>query len=198
MSHALPALVRLPDLSAEPDGIPGLVRRVRARNAAAIEELYVLIQGLARPRYGRGPGLGDLPDRLHETFLIVVEAIETGALRKPEALAPFIRTVLRYQASASLRDMMRWQCETNPAECEWLPDRGGNPEQIFLQRERKQLVRRFIRMLPRKDQEILARFYLHDQSREQICREMHLSLTQFRLHKWRAKERFVRAAAQFM
>ena len=93
---------------------------------------------------------------------------------------------------------MRWRSDASAAEYEWLPDRGGNPEQIFLVGERRQLARRFIRMLPPHDREILARFYLHDQSREQICREMKLSFTQFRLHKWRAKERFFRAAAKFM
>jgi DNA-directed RNA polymerase specialized sigma24 family protein len=197
MRHALLPAVRSPDFCAGPDGIPGLVRRVRGRNSTAIEELYVLIQGLARPHYGRALGGGDHHDRLHETFLIVVEAIETGALRKPEALAPFIHTVLRYQASAFLRDVMRWRGETNPGECEVLQDRGGNPEQIFLLGERKQLARRLIRMLPPSDQEILIRFYFNEQSRERICREMNLSLTQFRLHKWRAKERFIRAAAKF-
>ena len=36
--------------------MPGLVRRVRGRNADAIEELYVLIQGIARPHLLRGGG----------------------------------------------------------------------------------------------------------------------------------------------
>jgi RNA polymerase sigma-70 factor, ECF subfamily len=37
--------------------------------------------------------------------------------------------------------------------------------------------------------EILERFYLREQRREQICREMSLTETQFRLLKSRAKAR---------
>src|SRR6266851_4698063 len=38
--------------------------------------------------------------------------------------------------------------------------------------------------------EILTRFYLYEQSQDQICSEMGLTLTQFRLLKSRAKGRF--------
>jgi RNA polymerase sigma-70 factor, ECF subfamily len=41
-----------------------------------------------------------------------------------------------------------------------------------------------------RDREILTRFYLYEQSQEQICEEMELSETQFRLLKSRAKARF--------
>jgi len=41
-----------------------------------------------------------------------------------------------------------------------------------------------------KTRDILVRFYLKEQSQEQICREMSLTETQFRLRKSRAKEKF--------
>ncbi len=41
--------------------------------------------------------------------------------------------------------------------------------------------------LSSRDREILVRYYLSEQSREQICREMSLTETQFRLAKSRAK-----------
>jgi RNA polymerase sigma-70 factor (ECF subfamily) len=44
--------------------------------------------------------------------------------------------------------------------------------------------------LPARDKEILTRFYLREQSQEQICAEMSLTETQFRLLKSRAKARF--------
>ena len=45
-----------------------------------------------------------------------------------------------------------------------------------------------------KERQILTRFYLHEQSKEQICREMDLTDTQFRLAKSRAKQRLGRMA----
>jgi DNA-directed RNA polymerase specialized sigma24 family protein len=47
-----------------------------------------------------------------------------------------------------------------------------------------------LRGLSARDREVLTRFYLHEQSQEQICREMNLTGTQFRLMKSRAKARF--------
>ena len=41
-----------------------------------------------------------------------------------------------------------------------------------------------------RDREILTRFYLREQSQEQICEDMNLTETQFRLLKSRAKARF--------
>jgi len=41
-----------------------------------------------------------------------------------------------------------------------------------------------------RDREILTRFYLQEQTQEEICAEMNLSDTQFRLLKSRAKARF--------
>jgi RNA polymerase sigma-70 factor (ECF subfamily) len=41
-----------------------------------------------------------------------------------------------------------------------------------------------------RDREILTRFYLDEQTQEQICGEMNLTETQFRLLKSRAKARF--------
>jgi DNA-directed RNA polymerase specialized sigma24 family protein len=49
---------------------------------------------------------------------------------------------------------------------------------------------RILNSLPKRDREVLARFYLEEQRPERICREMGLSETQFRLVKSRAKARF--------
>jgi DNA-directed RNA polymerase specialized sigma subunit len=44
--------------------------------------------------------------------------------------------------------------------------------------------------LSERDREILTRFYVDEQGQEQICSEMALTETQFRLLKSRAKARF--------
>jgi RNA polymerase sigma-70 factor (ECF subfamily) len=47
-----------------------------------------------------------------------------------------------------------------------------------------------LRELSERDREILVRFYLKEEPQEQICREMSLTETQFRLLKSRAKAKF--------
>jgi RNA polymerase sigma-70 factor, ECF subfamily len=51
-------------------------------------------------------------------------------------------------------------------------------------------MRRVLESLSRRDREILIRFYLQEESQDQICRDMELTETQFRLLKSRAKARF--------
>ena len=56
--------------------------------------------------------------------------------------------------------------------------------------ERMRLIIRVLSDIPDRDREILTRFYLREQSQEQICEEMSLTETQFRLIKSRAKAKF--------
>ena len=47
-----------------------------------------------------------------------------------------------------------------------------------------------LQKVSRRDREILIRYYLLEQTQEEICSEMNLTETQFRLLKSRAKARF--------
>jgi DNA-directed RNA polymerase specialized sigma24 family protein len=51
-------------------------------------------------------------------------------------------------------------------------------------------MEQILQAIPRRDREILTRFYLKEQTQEEICEEMKLTETQFRLLKSRAKSRF--------
>jgi RNA polymerase sigma factor (sigma-70 family) len=67
---------------------------------------------------------------------------------------------------------------------------GLNPEAMALARERAEIAQSALAELLPRDREILERFYLKEQTQEQICAEMNLTETQFRRGKSRAKERF--------
>jgi len=69
-------------------------------------------------------------------------------------------------------------------------DRKRNPEEKAIGRQNEDLMVQVLCSMSTRDREILTRFYLHEQSQEQICAEMGLSETQFRLLKSRAKARF--------
>ncbi len=59
----------------------------------------------------------------------------------------------------------------------------------MLAQEQQELVRSVLRRMSARYREILTRFYLDEQPQEQICQEMGLSDTQFRLLKSRTKAR---------
>jgi len=65
-----------------------------------------------------------------------------------------------------------------------------SPERKIIDKQSLELARRVLSSLHRRDREVLTRFYLAGQSASEICSEMDLSDTQFRLIKSRAKARF--------
>jgi RNA polymerase sigma factor (sigma-70 family) len=103
----------------------------------------------------------------------------------------FVRTIVRRQVAAHIDKVVhnrREQVELDPGIR--LADPRENPEQSAIFRQNTQLIHRVLGEMNTRDREILTRFYLQEQSQDQICSEMALSETQFRLLKSRAKARF--------
>jgi DNA-directed RNA polymerase specialized sigma subunit len=69
-------------------------------------------------------------------------------------------------------------------------DRRRDPEQNMAHQQKGDFMRDILRQLSDRDREILTRFYLHEETQEEICSGMSLTETQFRLLKSRAKARF--------
>ena len=168
-----------------------LVERIRANDPEGMEELYRHFSKGVRYFLCRQLGVQELDDRVHDTFLIVVNAIRRGDLREPERLMGFVRTVVRRQVAASIdqavhRRREQVELDTNLT----VADGGGSPEERAITDEKVSLMESVLRSVSGRDREILTRFYLYEQSQEQICLEMCLTETQFRLLKSRAKARF--------
>ncbi|MBS1985078.1 MAG: sigma-70 family RNA polymerase sigma factor, partial [Bdellovibrionales bacterium] len=133
----------------------------------------------------------ELDDKVHDTFLIVVTAIQKGEIREPARLPGFIRTVVRRQVAAHIDDVVH--ARRDQADMETgvrIADNAQNPEETAVFEERANIMRQVLQEVSPRDREILTRFYIREQPQEQICEEMGLSETQFRLLKSRAKARF--------
>jgi len=169
----------------------GLVRRIHLGEDAGMEELYKLFARGIRFYLCRQLGPQELDDKVHDTFLIVVQAIRRGELREPDRLMGFVRTVVRRQVAAHIDQVVHSRREElNMDVGVRIADRRRNPEQSAVFHEKVQLMTEVLSRLSERDREILTRFYLHEEAQEQICEEMNLSETQFRLLKSRAKARF--------
>jgi len=176
--------------SATPD-LCSLVERIRAGDPAGMEELYTVFSKGIRFYLCRQLGPQDLDDRLHDVFLIITQAIRRGELREPERLMGYVRTIVRRQVAAHIDIAV--QARRNQTEIDTelnLSDREPNPESRAIQHENTELAMRILRSIPKRDREVLVRFYLEEQSAQQICTAMNLTETQFRLIKSRAKARF--------
>jgi RNA polymerase sigma-70 factor (ECF subfamily) len=168
-----------------------LVERIQSGEIDGMEELYLLFSRGIRFYLCRQLGPQELDDKVHDTFVVVVQAIRRGELREPQRLMGFVRTVVRRQVAAHIDKVVhsrREQVELDSSSR--VPDPRGNPEEAAIFRERTELLKRVLGELCDRDREILTRFYLHEQSQDQICTEMELTETQFRLLKSRAKARF--------
>ena len=168
-----------------------LVDRIRRGEESGMEELYRLFARGIRYYLCRQLGHQELDDKVHDTFVIVVQAIRKGELREPERLMGFVRTVVRRQVAAYIDDVVHSRKEELNLEVGVrVADRRSNPEQTLVSRQKIDLMFTVLKSLSDRDRDILTRFYLYEQPQEQICAEMNLTETQFRLLKSRAKARF--------
>lgn len=168
-----------------------LVGRVQAGEPEAMEELYSMFSNGVRYYLARQLGRDDIDDRLHDAFLVVVDAIRAGDLRDPRRLMGFIRTVVKRMIASSIdRQVQERRGRVDEERTAQVSDRGETPEGAMLCQQQTSIVRDVLAELSERDRDILTRFYVEEQSAQQICEEMDLTMTQFRLLKSRAKNRF--------
>ncbi len=183
--HAQPEALPAPDWTS-------LVNRIRDDDSAAMAELYAIFARGIRYFLLRNLGPDDLDDKVHDCFVIVTQAIRNGDLREPERLMGYVRTVVKRQIAASIDVAV--QQRRNRVDFEdslfTLSDWRENPERNVIAMQRAEIARKVLNGVSRRDRDILNRFYVLEQTQEQICAEMGLSYNQFRLLKSRAKARF--------
>ena len=168
-----------------------LVDRIQAGDPAGMEQLYAVFLKGVRFFLWRQLGPQDLDDKVHDVFLIITQSIKRGELRDPERLMGYVRTVVRRQVAAhidSAVNVRRNQQSIDPSLT--LSDHQPDPERRAIEKENQDVALRMLRGLPKRDREVLIRFYLQEQSAEEICRDLKLTETQFRLIKSRAKARY--------
>ena len=156
-----------------------------------MEELYHLFSTGIRFYLCRQLGPQDLDDKVHDIFLIITQSIQRGDLREPERLMGYVRTIVRRQVAAYIEVAVNARRNHSDADFSLtLSDQHPNPERRLIAAEATAVALNLLKSLHKRDREVLIRFYLKEQNPEQICQEMKLSETQFRLIKSRAKARF--------
>ena len=167
-----------------------LVERIRTGDPGAEAELVA--------QYGNGlsyllrkitgdPVLSE--DVLQETFRVALRRIRAGELREPEKLGGFLRQTAKNLARAERRRGGRWESledgKSDPVD----PAEGQLASVI--RTEEAGLVRRVLRELrSMRDRQLLYRFYIAEEEKEEICRDLGLSSLNFNLVLFRARERF--------
>ena len=168
-----------------------MVERIRQDDPTGLEQLYEVFAKGVRFLLYRKLGPKDLDDKVHDVFLIIAQSIRRGDLREPERLMGYVQTVVRRQVAAHIEDAIHARrCYTGLEGTLVLSDRSPDPERTAIQHQKDELALRILNSISKRDREVLVRFYLDEQTPVEICRDMHLTETQFRLIKSRAKARF--------
>ena len=165
--------------------------RIRARDPEAESELV--------SRYGRGVSMlirrsssdsSVVDDLYQQTFQIALEKIRRGDVREPEKLSGFIVSLARNLVIDHFRKAASRKT-ADPAEGIAAADPSPGPLETLLKVERAALVRRVLSELPsERDREILLRFYLAEDDKDVICRDLGLSSLHFNRVLFRARERY--------
>jgi RNA polymerase sigma-70 factor, ECF subfamily len=168
-----------------------LAIRVQRGDEEAVQELYDAFSKGVRFILFRHLGSEDLDDKVHDVFITVTESIRKGELRDPTRLLGYIHTIVRRQIAGYIDRAVtsrrnRVYLDFDEAVFDARPD----PEIEAMERQNVDFAFRVLQSIPKRDREVLKRFYLEEQSVEQICGALKLTETQFRLIKSRAKQRF--------
>lgn len=182
-----------------PEGdVASLVRRIQAGDPAAESELVARFSRgllLMLRRLVQNPALAD--DLHQETLSLVLAKIRSAEVREPERLAGFIRSTARNLFIADRRKEARYHpledgreqdegARSGPA----LADRGPAPLDRVLADEEARQVRRLLDELRfDRDRQLLLRFYVSDDSKEEICADLEIEPERFHQVLFRARER---------
>lgn len=131
-------------------------------------------------------------DLCNETFRIVLERLRRQPLKDPTKLDAYLAQTARNLATADRRKTTRRQTVTGEQTAiddfaDEVPDPGVD---LDLQ-ARARAVRRVLEEMPNvRDRQLLVRFYLDDEDKEFICRDLNLTGEHFNRVIYRARERF--------
>jgi len=136
-----------------------LVDRIRFNETDGMEELYELFSKGIRFYLCRQLGPQELDDKVHDTFVVVVQAIRRGELREPSRLMGFVRTIVRRQVAAHIDKVVHTRRDQIDLDSTVrLADPDGNPEERAMFTQRTELINRVLGELSDRDREILTRF----------------------------------------
>jgi RNA polymerase sigma-70 factor, ECF subfamily len=131
-------------------------------------------------------------DLYQETFRLVIEKVRKGELREPERLPGFVSSMARNLFLGSVRRggrRQKWQGDSEATET--APDPAPGQLAKLLVKEKAAAVRGVLGELKNdRDREILSRYYISGEDKEDICRDLELSDLHFNRVLFRARQRY--------
>jgi len=169
-----------------------LARRIFGGDPAAEQELVEKFSGGVLYHLRKMTGNAALSDDLHQdTFRIVLERLRRQELEDPSRLAGFILGTARNLALGDHRKRARRGDTPLPEAGLEVPDPAPGQLGRVLRQEEDGVIEKLLDDLgTERDRQILLRFYVAEEDREQICADFALTFPQFNRVIHRARQRF--------
>jgi RNA polymerase sigma-70 factor, ECF subfamily len=173
-------------------GRSDLVGRIRGGDRQAETELVERYNCAVMSIIRRALGNSTVADDLYqEIFCILIEKIRRGDIREAERLPGFVCGVARNQVIKHFQRAARQERSIETEEAASLPCPAQDQLEELLRKESADIVRQILKeMTNERDIQLLFRFYLAEEDKEQICDDLGLTSLQFNLVLHRARERY--------
>ena len=181
--------VDLTHADAKADAGLDIVARIAAGDRAAETEfvrryqygVQVMVRRHCRPS---DPIVEDIAQ---DVLTRVLERLRAGAIRDAAALPAYVQATIVYATSAEYRS--RRPTESVEA-IEQLPGNDSPLIRATADQLRQTLTALLAELPVIRDRELLTRFYLDDEDKDDVCRDLDIDTTHFRRVVFRARERF--------
>jgi len=170
---------------AEPDIVARIAGGDRTAESEFVRRFERGVRALVR-RHCR-PGDSIVDDLVQDVLTGVIERLRAGAIHDSGALAGYVQAAAVYATTAEYRRRRPTQSD---ATIENLAD-GDTPTARLEATQLSTMLRTLLAEMPvARDREILARFYLDEQDKDDVCRALEIDPAHFHRVVFRARERF--------
>jgi RNA polymerase sigma-70 factor, ECF subfamily len=175
----------------EPE-VADLVQRIISGDTDAEEQIIRLHQNgvaIIINRIVKNPLATE--DLCQEAFLKVLEKIRRNEVREPERVSGFICAVARNIAIEYIRKLRQLTNQEEIGKAEQIADPALSQLEQLCRKEREKIIQQVISELKMpRDREVLLRYYIAEEDKELICRNLNLTREQFSRVLFRALERY--------
>ena len=176
----------------EAGGGADLVGRIKAGEREAEVELVERYSRFVKVIIHREVSDTAVADDLYqEIFWTIIEKVRQGSVREPEKLSGFVCGVARNHVMHYFRRPARREISSENEESVHLPLSAPDQLKELLQKEKSDLVWQVLKEMPNeRDVQVLIRFYIAEEEKEQICADLGLTSLHFNLVLHRARARY--------
>jgi RNA polymerase sigma-70 factor, ECF subfamily len=170
-----------------------LARRIRAGEVQAEAELTRRFErGIAQILIRQTSNLALAQELCQETLIIIIRRLRTQPLDNPDKLAAFIAQTARNLAIAERRKERRRRTEPRGDELVEVPDDQRDQERDAQRESAAAAIRTVLAdMKSARDRLLLVRYYLREEDKDVICRDLGMTAPSFNVVLFRARSRFL-------